>query len=132
MDRFVVKISDLEGGYVTVLDEYTDQVTDWIYYNIDATPYRGTVRRLRFEIQPAGLVDSRVRIDSVKIEPFEAVLPVEISSFNASTQNNNVRLNWTTQLETDNYGNISFSAFDFPGICPVESGLRTKCLLGAP
>jgi len=106
--RYVSNITGDAGGSNYV---YSDASDTWLAFSgtysvglIDLTPLKGSVIRIIFiffsdEDAPIG---EAVQIDNVQVWADE-VLPVELTSFNASTNNSGiVMLNWSTASEVNN------------------------------
>jgi hypothetical protein len=106
-------ISATDFGY---LDVSTDGGTTWMnVVTFNATPVRNTHEYYDISTM-VGLHSFMLRLVSVQpgwdwwwaIDNLEVtgwdIVPVELSSFTASTSNGNVVLNWTTATETNNKG----------------------------
>ncbi len=105
-DSLGIFLTDVAGNFIQVKYGYylNNTTTDYIQDSINLAPYQNSIRRLKYEIMPNGIIDSEVWIDDIEIDTTDAPLPVELTSFKAIKMNNTVSLFWKTETETNNYG----------------------------
>ncbi len=115
-----VEISTNNGGTWTALEgEYTIQGSgsfepdepvyngdqpNWVHEEINLAGYNASQFKLKFELKSDGSLNADGwYVDDIGILVY-TVLPVELTSFTASTQNNSVMLKWATGSELNNNG----------------------------
>jgi hypothetical protein len=103
-DTFVVSLDNRGGDFFPVKKIYLDHANAGVTDSITLVPYGNSVRRVKFEIVPNGMIDSDVLLDNIEIDRIDLSLPVELSSFTAEVQANSVILFWKTQSEVNCYG----------------------------
>ncbi|MCX7610171.1 MAG: M28 family peptidase [Ignavibacterium sp.] len=77
----------------------------WVNERMDISQYVGNNIKLRFLLRSDGTVNADGwYVDDIKISIYSSLVPVELTSFTASANNNNVVLNWSTATELNNKG----------------------------
>ncbi|MCS7053395.1 MAG: M28 family peptidase [Ignavibacterium sp.] len=77
----------------------------WVNERMDISQYVGNNIKLRFLLRSDGAVNADGwYVDDIKISIYSSLVPVELTSFTASANNNNVVLNWSTATELNNKG----------------------------
>jgi hypothetical protein len=83
---------------------YDGLQNNWVNEEMDLADYNSTHVKLKYELKTDGsLVEDGWYIDDIGIVVY-AIIPVELSSFTATTQTENILLNWITSSETNNMG----------------------------
>lgn len=83
---------------------YDGAQTNWVNEVIDLSPYSSNQIKLRFELKTDGSVNKDGwYIDDIGIYSY-AIIPVELTSFTAVINGENVLLNWSTATELNNLG----------------------------
>ena len=78
--------------------------TSWVNEIMDLTNYNTSQVKLKFELKTDGsLVQDGWFVDDISVVVY-GIVPVELSSFNAIAQEDNVMLSWITSTETNNMG----------------------------
>lgn len=84
---------------------YDGTQLSWVQEKMSLSSFIGQTIKLRFLLRSDGSVQNDGwYIDNVKISAYSTVIPVELTSFVAITNGNNVELNWSTATETNNRG----------------------------
>ncbi len=83
---------------------YDGTQNDWVYEQMDLSSYLSNQVKIKFELRTDG---SQTRdgwyVDDIGIVVYTYV-PVELSSFNAKTTSDGIKLSWKTSSETNNSG----------------------------
>ncbi len=83
---------------------YDGAQTTWVNEIIDLTPYTANQVKLRFVLKSDGsITKDGWYLDDIGIFSY-AIIPVELVSFNATVNLDNITLNWQTATELNNYG----------------------------
>ncbi len=83
---------------------YDGLQSNWVNEKIDLTNYNSSQVKLKYELKTDGsLQKDGWYVDDIGIIVY-AIIPVELSSFTALAQNDNILLNWITSSETNNMG----------------------------
>ncbi len=83
---------------------YDGVISSWLNEMIDLSAYATNQIKLRFELKTDGSVNKDGwYIDDIGIYSY-AIIPVELTSFNAVVNGENVLLNWSTATELNNLG----------------------------
>jgi len=78
--------------------------TNWVNEIMDLTNYNTSQVKLKFELKTDGsMVQDGWFVDDISVVVY-GIVPVELSSFNAIAQEDNVMLSWITSTETNNMG----------------------------
>ena len=78
--------------------------TSWVNEVMDLSNYNSNQVKLRFELKTDGSVNNDGwYVDDIGIIVY-GIIPVELTSFTAIAQNDDVILNWVTSTETNNLG----------------------------
>ena len=78
--------------------------TSWVNEIMDLTNYNTSQVKFKFELKTDGsLVQDGWFVDDISVVVY-GIVPVELSSFNAIAQEENVMLSWITSTETNNMG----------------------------
>ena len=78
--------------------------SSWVNEIMDLTNYNSSQVKLKFELKTDGSVEEDGWfVDDIGIVVY-GIIPVELSSFTAFAQDENVLLNWVTSTETNNMG----------------------------
>ncbi len=78
--------------------------TSWVNEVMDLSNYNSSQVKLRFELKTDGSVNNDGwYVDDIGIIVY-GIIPVELTSFTAIAQNDDVILNWVTSTETNNLG----------------------------
>ena len=78
--------------------------SSWVNRTMDLTNYNSSQVKLKFELKTDGSVEEDGWfVDDIAIVVY-GIIPVELSSFSAFAQDENVLLNWVTSTETNNIG----------------------------
>ena len=83
---------------------YDGVQANWVNEEMDLTNYNSNQVKLKYELKTDGsLVEDGWYIDDIGIIVY-GIIPVELSSFTAIAQTDNILLNWITASETNNMG----------------------------
>ena len=78
--------------------------TNWVNEIMDLTNYNTSQVKLKFELKTDGsMVQDGWFVDDISVVVY-GIVPVELSSFKAIAQEDNVMLSWITSTETNNMG----------------------------
>jgi hypothetical protein len=84
---------------------YDGTQTNWVNEKINLSSYVGQNVKLRFLLRSDGSVNNDGwYVDDIKLSVYSSTIPVELVSFTASTNKNNVTLYWKTATELNNKG----------------------------
>jgi carboxypeptidase T len=83
---------------------YDGLQSNWVNEKIDLTNFNSSQVKLKYELKTDGsLQKDGWYVDDIGIIVY-AIIPVELSSFTAKAQSDNILLNWITSSETNNMG----------------------------
>ncbi|MCP5062357.1 MAG: T9SS type A sorting domain-containing protein [Ignavibacteriae bacterium] len=100
--------TDTTGGWLVIarLDSanFFGDNSDWKFFSFTwPMTAPDSIEGITIKISPWGFLGT---VDGIMIDDFSFVnpLPVELTTFSASVNNNNIELNWETATEVNNYG----------------------------
>ncbi|AFH47859.1 Putative aminopeptidase [Ignavibacterium album JCM 16511] len=84
---------------------YDGTQTTWVHEKMNLSNFIGQTIKLRFLLRSDGSIQNDGwYVDNIKISTYNTVIPVELTSFTAVANGNNVELSWSTATETNNRG----------------------------
>jgi hypothetical protein len=97
---------------------YDGTQTNWVHEKMNLAPFVNQNIKLRFLLSSdVSIQKDGWYVDNIKISVYNTVIPVELTSFLAVVNENNVQLNWSTATETNNRG------FEIQR-CVITNGVR--------
>ncbi len=77
----------------------------WVHEKMSLSQFVGHNIRIRFYLRSDGSIQKDGwYVDNIKISTYNTIIPVELTSFTALANENNVELSWSTATETNNRG----------------------------
>lgn len=84
---------------------YDGTQTTWVNEKINLSSYIGQNVKFRFLLRSDGSVNADGwYVDDIKLSVYSSIVPVELVSFSAFVNDNEVKLNWKTATELNNKG----------------------------
>jgi len=84
---------------------YDGTQTNWVNEKINLSSYVGQNVKLRFLLRSDGSINKDGwYVDDIKLSVYSSTIPVELTSFTATVNDNDVTLNWESATELNNKG----------------------------